>query len=109
MLSSEEWEAWYVLYLEAASALDDREARIAAVAERLEMNFELIGVTAIEDKLQARRALALLSRVAQAMRGKLSASKRRYACEMLRRSGKMDQPPVAWYALAHARRKRIFC
>ena len=43
-----------MLYLEAASALDDREARIAAVAEKLETNFELIGVTAIEDKLQVR-------------------------------------------------------
>jgi len=54
VLTPEEWQAWYVVYLEAASSLEDREARIAAVAERLETNFELIGVTAIEDKLQAR-------------------------------------------------------
>ena len=59
MLTPEEWQAWYVVYLEAASSLEDREARIAAVAERLETNFELIGVTAIEDKLQARRPAAL--------------------------------------------------
>ena len=54
MLTAEEWQAWYVLYLEPASSLDDRDKRIAAVAENLETNFELIGVTAIEDKLQAR-------------------------------------------------------
>ena len=54
MLTPEEWQAWYAVYLQAASSLEDREARIAAVAEKLETNFELIGVTAIEDKLQAR-------------------------------------------------------
>jgi len=54
VLTPEEWQAWYAVYLQAASSLEDREARIAAVAEKLETNFELIGVTAIEDKLQAR-------------------------------------------------------
>ena len=54
VLTPEEWQAWHVVYHQAASSLEDREARIAAVAEKLETNFELIGVTAIEDKLQAR-------------------------------------------------------
>ena len=61
MLTVEEWQAWHVLYMEAASALDDREARIAAVAEKLECGLELIGVTAIEDKLQVRCGLVCCS------------------------------------------------
>ena len=65
MLTPEEWQSWYVLYLEAASSLEDREARIAAVAEKLETNFELIGVTAIEDKLQARALLAIAATICQ--------------------------------------------
>lgn len=54
MLSSEEWSAWNALYQKAASRLDDREAQVAAVAESLEQDMELLGVTAIEDKLQVR-------------------------------------------------------
>jgi len=50
VLTPEEWQAWYAVYLQAASSLEDREARIAAVAEKLETNFELIGVTAIRGR-----------------------------------------------------------
>ena len=32
--------------------MDDREARIEAVADELERNLRLLGATAIEDKLQ---------------------------------------------------------
>jgi len=52
VLSAEEWSAWDALYQRAASRLDDREAQVAAVAESLEQGMELMGVTAIEDKLQ---------------------------------------------------------
>ncbi len=45
---------WHARYVTAANSLDDREARIAGVAEALEVDLELLGVTAIEDKLQAR-------------------------------------------------------
>lgn len=33
-------------------ALEDREARITAVAESVETDMELLGATAVEDKLQ---------------------------------------------------------
>ena len=52
VLEPAEWEAWNIKYQKAASALDDREARIGAVADELEADMELLGLTAIEDKLQ---------------------------------------------------------
>jgi phospholipid-translocating ATPase len=52
VLPEAEWQAWHVRYTQAASSLEEREARIAAVAEALEVDLELLGVTAIEDKLQ---------------------------------------------------------
>jgi hypothetical protein len=36
----------------AASSIEDREQRLEVVAETIEMDFELLGATAIEDKLQ---------------------------------------------------------
>ncbi|EPE10524.1 phospholipid-transporting atpase 1 [Ophiostoma piceae UAMH 11346] len=47
-----EYELWKAKYLEAATSLNDRQERIEAVAESLEQNLDLIGATAIEDKLQ---------------------------------------------------------
>lgn len=52
VLDEETWQKWHVKYTQAASSLDERESRIAAVAEQLEVDLELLGVTAIEDKLQ---------------------------------------------------------
>lgn len=52
MLPEPTWQQWHVKYMQAASSLDERESRIAAVAEQLEVDLELLGVTAIEDKLQ---------------------------------------------------------
>ena len=37
-----------------AAALDQREEKLAAVYEELETDLELLGATAIEDKLQVR-------------------------------------------------------
>lgn len=39
-------------YQEAAGDLEDRDARLAALYEEAELGLELVGVTAIEDKLQ---------------------------------------------------------
>lgn len=43
---------WNRKYLEACQALDDRENKIESVCELIEQDFQLIGCTAIEDKLQ---------------------------------------------------------
>ncbi|KJE89012.1 ATPase [Capsaspora owczarzaki ATCC 30864] len=51
-LGEEEFTAWQKEHHEASIALTDREARIGAVAERIETDLTLIGATAIEDKLQ---------------------------------------------------------
>jgi hypothetical protein len=40
------------LYHAASVALEDREARVAAAAEKVETDLELLGATAVEDKLQ---------------------------------------------------------
>ncbi len=53
VLPEREWAAWNAAYQAAASSLGGREARIAEVAERVERELTLVGVTAIEDKLQA--------------------------------------------------------
>ncbi|KAF5732577.1 Aminophospholipid ATPase isoform 2 [Tripterygium wilfordii] len=51
-LKEDEYQAWSVMYKEASSTLVDREWRIAEVCQRLEHDFEVLGVTAIEDRLQ---------------------------------------------------------
>ncbi len=40
------------MYHVASVALEDREAKIAAAAEKIEADLELLGATAVEDKLQ---------------------------------------------------------
>lgn len=47
-----EYAAWKKDYLEASTSLVDRQHKIEKVGERLETSFELVGATAIEDKLQ---------------------------------------------------------
>lgn len=52
VLDERTYSEWARSYDQAASSLEDREARIAAVSEKIERELELVGVTAIEDKLQ---------------------------------------------------------
>lgn len=52
VLTEAEWAAWNEGYQAAAASLDGREARIAAEASKVERHLQLVGVTAIEDKLQ---------------------------------------------------------
>ncbi|KAI9324065.1 hypothetical protein DFJ73DRAFT_261869 [Zopfochytrium polystomum] len=47
------YEAWSARYSEAATSVEDRAAKVAAVAEEIEQSLILLGATAIEDKLQA--------------------------------------------------------
>ena len=44
---------WQERYFAAKTALQGREERLAAVAEEIEKRLQLLGCTAIEDKLQA--------------------------------------------------------
>ena len=52
VLEEEVWAEWDRRYQAAAADLDDRDARLAALYTEAEANLELVGVTAIEDKLQ---------------------------------------------------------
>lgn len=52
VLEEDEWEAWDARYQEAAADLDNRDARLAALYAEAEADLQLVGVTAIEDKLQ---------------------------------------------------------
>ena len=52
ILGEDEYQEWNRKYDAAASSLDDREALIAAESAKIERDLELVGVTAIEDKLQ---------------------------------------------------------
>lgn len=52
ILSEEYWEEWDAKYQEAAACIDDRDAKTASCAKELETDLNLLGITAIEDKLQ---------------------------------------------------------
>lgn len=51
-IESDEYQRWSSEFREASSSLTEREWKVAEVCQRLERNFELLGVTGIEDKLQ---------------------------------------------------------
>ncbi|KAL7748762.1 phospholipid transporting ATPase [Sorochytrium milnesiophthora] len=51
-LTRKEYQSWHAKYLEAAVLTDDREEAIEAVATTIEQQLQLLGATAIEDKLQ---------------------------------------------------------
>lgn len=51
-LAEDEYLEWSVKFKEASSVLVDREWRIAEVCQRLEHELYILGVTAIEDRLQ---------------------------------------------------------
>ncbi|KAG3025734.1 Phospholipid-transporting ATPase 3 [Phytophthora cactorum] len=52
VLTIEEYKHYNEAYVAASTALEDREAKLDACAEMIEKNMQLLGVTAIEDKLQ---------------------------------------------------------
>ena len=52
ILSDKEFKTWYELYQDAAKCIGDRNEKIAEVSEMIEQNFTIIGVTAVEDRLQ---------------------------------------------------------
>ncbi|KAJ0988935.1 hypothetical protein J5N97_007291 [Dioscorea zingiberensis] len=51
-LEEDEYREWSRMFKEASSTLVDREWKLAEVCQRLEHDFEILGVTAIEDRLQ---------------------------------------------------------
>ncbi|RMD41977.1 hypothetical protein DV735_g3195, partial [Chaetothyriales sp. CBS 134920] len=51
-LSQTEYEEWRQVYAQATTSLTDRQAKIEAAGELIEARLELLGATAIEDKLQ---------------------------------------------------------
>ncbi|TMW55340.1 hypothetical protein Poli38472_013231 [Pythium oligandrum] len=52
VLSEEEYNSYNQAYIDAANSLDNRDAKLDAVAEMIEKDMTIVGVTAIEDKLQ---------------------------------------------------------
>lgn len=52
-LSEEQWSSWNRDVFEPANiSLDDKEKKLMEAAEKIEVDLELVGATAIEDKLQ---------------------------------------------------------
>ncbi|RHY26854.1 hypothetical protein DYB32_007284, partial [Aphanomyces invadans] len=51
-LTDDEYETWNKLYQKAATSLTNRDALLDAAAEALEVGMDIVGATAIEDKLQ---------------------------------------------------------
>ena len=52
IITNEFWEAWDQKYQEAAASIEERDSKIASCAEEIETELNLLGITAIEDKLQ---------------------------------------------------------
>lgn len=52
VIPEDEYQQWDVLYNEATTAMENRVDREAEVAALIEYDLELLGVTAVEDKLQ---------------------------------------------------------
>nr|KYP53365.1 Putative phospholipid-transporting ATPase 2 [Cajanus cajan] len=51
-LKKDEYREWSLMFKEASSTLVDREWRVAEVCQRVEHDLDILGVTAIEDRLQ---------------------------------------------------------
>ena len=51
-ISQDEYDVWKKAYVDAATSLTDRQAMIEQTADLIETQLELVGATAIEDKLQ---------------------------------------------------------
>lgn len=51
-LSEEEYYQWNIEYMKAAASIQDRDEKIEAVSDWIERDLELLGGTAIEDRLQ---------------------------------------------------------
>ena len=51
-VSEEEYKEWRDLYASASTSLETRQEKMEAAGELIETNLELLGATAIEDKLQ---------------------------------------------------------
>ncbi|KAL8130050.1 hypothetical protein V2J09_019205 [Rumex salicifolius] len=51
-LKEDEYQNWALLFKKANTTLVDRELQIAEVCEQIENNLEILGVAAIEDRLQ---------------------------------------------------------
>lgn len=51
-MDKKEYEQWAKRYLEACCSIQDREKKIEDCQEEIEINLEIVGATAIEDKLQ---------------------------------------------------------
>ncbi|KAH9132203.1 hypothetical protein AeRB84_021329 [Aphanomyces euteiches] len=52
VLTKTQYDAWNKIYQDAATSLVDRDALLDASAELIEVDMEIVGATAIEDKLQ---------------------------------------------------------
>ncbi len=46
------YDRWQADFYAASIAIDNRDRRLADVADKIEINLRLLGATAIEDKLQ---------------------------------------------------------
>eukprot|EP00118_Oscarella_pearsei_P013031 m.100197 g.100197 ORF g.100197 m.100197 type:complete len:1253 (+) comp37085_c0_seq9:5030-8788(+) len=51
-LREEEWESWSKKYHEASTSTQNRDEKLSCLYEEIESDFNLLGATAVEDKLQ---------------------------------------------------------
>lgn len=59
IVPDDEWSRFNNRFQAAAASIEHREEKLAAVAEQIEREYTLLGVTAIEDKLQDGVPLAI--------------------------------------------------
>lgn len=76
ILSEEEFMTWDARYQEAAASLENRDVAIAKAAADIESDLDLVGSTAIEDKLQEGVPAAIQSLLDAGIKVKLLAVRR---------------------------------
>ena len=84
VLSEQEWAEWDQRYQQAAGSLDDRDKKIAECMREIEVDIDLIGVTAIEDKLQDGVPAAIQSLLEAGMKVSSVLHRSTWACSACR-------------------------
>ncbi|KAL3105938.1 hypothetical protein niasHT_024995 [Heterodera trifolii] len=68
VLGADSYARWSREFKTASTAIEEREKKLAAVAEKIERNLQLVAVTAIEDKLQENVPLTIRTLLAAGIR-----------------------------------------
>ena len=62
-IAPEDYEEWKTGYQRASTSLQNRQENVSRAADLIERNLQLLGVTAVEDKLQRGVSIQLFNQI----------------------------------------------